>query len=105
MAYEATAENEELVEEQDRRSDLVEPRKGRRKRRGRDSERPGFQDAPGELPAVRFRAVLAPVGSPIKISPEGESMVSLAVSAMDLAEVLKLTLFSGRLFTVIINTE
>ena len=110
MAYETAAENEELVQEQDRGSDMAESGYGQRKRRGRRPRGSRLQEAAGRssgeaLPTVQFRAILASSGDPIKVGQDGESKVQMEVSASDIAEVLKLILYLGRLFTVTISTE
>jgi len=110
MGHEAAPQDTGMVEEQDSSSDLAEPRDGRGPRRGRRDKRARLQDSPrqlhpADLPTVFFRAILASSGDPIKIGQDGESKVSLEVSAADIAEVLKLIMYRGRLFTVVISTE
>lgn len=112
MADQASLQDEELVEEQDRGGYLAESEGGRRTRRGRGARRSRLQDASrsvhesGEsLPTISFRAILATTGDPIKVGQDGESKVQVEVSASDIAEVLKLILYRGRLFTVTITSE
>lgn len=49
---------------------------------------------------VKFQAVLKQSGMAIKISSEGNAEIILEASADQLAEVLKLNLFSKQSFTV-----
>lgn len=114
MADEALTQNERVVEEQDRGGDMVEPGHGRRTRRGRYNKCSRFQDSAGQLhgeaehadlPRVKFRAILASTGDPIKIGQDGESKVSVEVAASDIAEIIKLILYRGRLFTVTVSHD
>lgn len=112
MVDDTPVQDEGMVQEQDRSGDMAEPGDGRRARRGRYNKRARLQDSSGQLygdpvvlPRIKFRAILASSGDPIKIGQDGESKVSLEVSADSIAEVLKLILYRGRLFTVEVFSE
>lgn len=52
---------------------------------------------------IEFTACLKPTGKAIKISSENDAEVTLSVSAMDIANVVKLAGLSGKAFSVLIQ--
>jgi len=54
---------------------------------------------------ITFTASLKPTGSPIKISAEGETTVTLVIPASDLPEAIKLTMFRDRLLNVTVKID
>jgi len=54
---------------------------------------------------INFVGALKPTGSPIKISSEGETTVTIVVPATDLAEAIKLTMIQGKLLNISIKVD
>lgn len=102
MAHIGVGESPELEQAQADGGPVVRTR-GRksRGRSGRDiGERPPASF--GSLPNSSFRAILAG-NNAIKIDNEGSAKVTLEVPASEIAEVLKLVMYSNRLMTVRIS--
>lgn len=81
-------------------------RKGKRGSRKRDryTEDARLKNPVGSLPAASFRAILADRGA-IRFDADGAAKVTVEVPASEVAEVVKLVCYQGRVFTVRITSE
>lgn len=52
---------------------------------------------------IQFEAQLKPVGKPIKIDAENEAEVTFTCPASEIAEIIKLTMFQGQTFKVVVE--
>ena len=94
-------ESGEMEQIQDDRDGLVSKRRGTTRRRLRSLTREGFEDSPGELPTIQFRAILAERGA-VKFDAEGSAKVTLDIPASEVPEVVKLLLYAQRLMNITI---